>query len=607
MCSKHYNIWVSLIPKQVKILQVHSWLLISVMVIVWISPCLATPGPDSTLLVINRRSEESVRIAQAYVESRFIPKDLQCEIEVDPVVTINHELFYNQIVLPILNCVDRYPERIEAIVLTRGTPLRVLINSEAFSSPSPPLTLSSASLLSVAQSRLAGSSLASPQNASEYAEVISCTNNMPCWSPKILNPWRFGHFSPRWFEINQGIQWAPLWVSRLDADSEENTLALIGRAVASDQEYSDEQLPTEGITVLMAGADPARAALDFEYDALALALQELGDEVLQVPFDRDYSTEQTISALITGSAQLGQVIEGNTYVPGAIIDNLTSFGAHPHNFDPNQAEVQASISRWIASGASGAHGTTDEPLNNSFPSRAFLLDYRKGASLVEAFSRHIPFLAWQNVIIGDPMMAPYMQRPKLEFEYEADGKTRFTIEMQTNQRLISLSLWNSESLIAQLYGEEELIFCPEESQQVLAVAQLAPREAEVITEVDPEIFGDGFVGDYAKGWRLFTLDACDAQHTTQSDMSPTADMAPLDISFQDLDQGLDQQGIESDQMLSTEFDASLSSEPTSQFSPESGQSHHHNGCEQSQRSFPFNLLILILFLIMRKLSHQKQN
>ena len=94
---------------------------------------------------------------------------------------------------------------------------------------------------------------------------------------------------------------------------------------------------------------------------------------------------------------------------------------------------------------------------------------------------------------------------------------------------------------------------------------------------------------------------------TQSDMSPTADMAPLDISFQDLDQGLDQQGIESDQMLSTELDASLSSEPTSQFSPESSQSHHHNGCEQSQRSFPFNLLILILFLIMRKMSHQKQN
>ena len=52
-----------------------------------------------------------------------------------------------------------------------------------------------------------------------------------CLNDHHLNPWRFGHFSPRWFEINQGIQWAPLWVSRLDADSEENTIALIGRAV----------------------------------------------------------------------------------------------------------------------------------------------------------------------------------------------------------------------------------------------------------------------------------------------------------------------------------------------------------------------------------------
>ena len=91
-------------------------------------------------------------------------------------------------------------------------------------------------------------------------------------------------------------------------------------------------------------------------------------------------------------------------------------------------------------------------------------------------------------------------------------------------------------------------------------------------------------------------------------MSPTDDMTLLDLSFQSgFDQGLGLQESEADQMLNAELDLSLSSELTNQFSPENSQSHHHDGCEQSHRSFPFNLLILILFLIMRKLSHQKQN
>ena len=563
------------------------------------SPILATPGPDSTLLVINKSSEESINIAQAYIESRFIPTDLQCEIEIEPISDINHAMFYEKVVRPVLACVDRYPERIEAIILTRGTPLRVLIDTVQTEVMAPTLTISSASLLTVAQSRYAGQSLASPENATEYAELISCTNDMPCWSPKIFNPWRFGHFSPNWFDINQGIQWAPLWVSRLDADSEDNTITLIQRGLDSDRHYMDDLDPVESITVLMDGADSARGALDFEYEALAQALRELGDEVLQVAFSREYVFDQPLSALITGSAQIGRLIEDNRYIPGAIIDNLTSFAAHPHNFDLTQTEVQASISRWIASGVSGAHGTTDEPLNISFPSRAFLLDYRKGATLIESFSRHLPFLAWQNVIIGDPMIAPYMLRPRLNVEEEETGKVRFHVEMEPNQKLITLTLWDNETLIGQFYGEENLVFCSSQAQQVLAVAQVGPSERELITEVSPDVFGDGFAAHYAKGWQSFSLSACQANHTTEIDMLINDLSVLTDLSTQqNLDQGLD---LDNDQVIDEIADLQPSAESLMTQSSETNPKHTRQGCEMNKSLHMFHLFILIAVLRPRKL------
>ena len=68
-----------------------------------------------------------------------------------------------------------------------------------------------------------------------------------------------------------------------------------------------------------------------------------------------------------------------------------------NNFDFNLPEVQAAITRWIPQGATGLHACTDEPLNDSFPSRWFLVDYVYGASLAEAFYRHIPFAFCQNI------------------------------------------------------------------------------------------------------------------------------------------------------------------------------------------------------------------
>ena len=123
---------------------------------------------------------------------------------------------------------------------------------------------------------------------------------------------------------------------------------------------------------------------------------------------------QTCSSDLAG---LGTTIEANQYAPGALIDNLTSFGAVPGNFvDPAAGgqQSQVSVCRWLRAGATGVHGTVDEPLSNCFPSRQFLADYRAGATLAEAYGRNLPYVYWKNLVIGDPMTAPYATRPRID-------------------------------------------------------------------------------------------------------------------------------------------------------------------------------------------------
>ena len=121
----------------------------------------------------------------------------------------------------------------------------------------------------------------------------------------------------------------------------------------------------------------------------------------KVPFDADLTGYQ-LGAFVTGALHLGAVIEGNVYHPGSIVDNLTSFGAVPSNFD-SDGNVQVSVSRWVAQGVAGIHGTTAEPISNAFPHRRFLVDYVKGFTLA---LRTQPAHIFGESHPGDPILAP---------------------------------------------------------------------------------------------------------------------------------------------------------------------------------------------------------
>jgi len=125
-----------------------------------------------------------------------------------------------------------------------------------------------------------------------------------------------------------------------------------------------------------------------------------------------------MSAYLTGTANLRDGIAGNTYEAGAMTCNLTSTGAAPSNFFCSsdgtvcpESESQTSIARFVRAGATGAHGTVAEPLNNTFPGAGALLHYTFGYNLAESYFFNQRYLYWQNLYLGDPLATPYAERP----------------------------------------------------------------------------------------------------------------------------------------------------------------------------------------------------
>jgi len=107
-----------------------------------------------------------------------------------------------------------------------------------------------------------------------------------------------------------------------------------------------------------------------------------------------------------------------TILPGAICDHLTSFAAR---FDSSS---QTKLSRWIARGASGSHGTVEEPCNYSgkFPHARMHLYYFRGLSLGEAMFRSLAFFPFQGLMYGDPLTRPFAFLPSVDVP-DAPGDT----------------------------------------------------------------------------------------------------------------------------------------------------------------------------------------
>ncbi len=384
---------------------------------------LAGPGPDGVVVVAHADRPESLALARRYAEARAIPDAQLCALSLGDADPLPLDAYRSRLEAPLLDCLGAAADRIEAAVLIRGVPRRVEIPSA-----SGPLPVSTAAALATWRSTLVDDGR--PLLGEPPARLAQCAGGQPCWQGVWRNPLLDARpFSAGWSRRAQGVDWRPLIVTAIDARSAVEAARLIASATTAEAVGR-----VDGPWILMSGADPARGSLDRSLPGVIDQLVARGLDARPAPFDAELADDAfgaPLAAFVTGTAGIGRSIEGQRFAPGAVVDNLTSFGAVPANFDPDPGrELQVSIARWVARGVAGVHGTTDEPLADSFPDRRFLVDYADGAALGEAYARRLPYAYWRNLVLGDPLAAPWARRPEVRLELDASGPVRGSLRVR---------------------------------------------------------------------------------------------------------------------------------------------------------------------------------
>lgn len=434
----------------------------------------AFPGPDSVAVLASADVAESTALADAYASARAVPTRQVCKIPGIPQTDdVSLADFQTKILAPLEACLTTagVHDRIEAILITRGVPLRVAVPISSGTT-----NVSVAAALAIWESTLAGGDAGQASLlGQEPGQIVNCGS--PCYGAQWDNPLQYltGPFSAGYKVTRGGVAWKPMLVTMLHGRSQADAQMLIDSATQAEKNGG-----AKGTFMFMDGADSARGALDGEFTNTINQLKALGfTDAQEVPFNTAL-TGQNLAAFFVGTASLGTTIEGNTYAPGSLVDNLTSFGAVPQNFQTS-GETQVSISRWVEKGASGVHGTVDEPLNNVFPHRLLVVDYAKGAPLAEAYFRWFPFQYWKNLVLGDPMLAPYAKRPAIAITGLSDGATQTdattvtaTATDNTGAGIANVTIYVDGVMTATAQGDtvSTCVKVPAQSGvQILAVAQ----------------------------------------------------------------------------------------------------------------------------------------
>jgi hypothetical protein len=480
----------------------------------------AVPGPDSVAVVANATITESVRLAERYAMARDIPDRHVCTLDLPTAHTIDLATYEDRFAAPLEACLEDRGvlDRIEALVLTKGVPLRVRIPTGDRNRR--------ASLAAVAAAWKSTTLAGRPLVGGEPGVQANC-GGTPCYAARYRNPFEQGLFEAGWVRSMGSVIWRPLIVTALEGRSYEDAARLVASATTAEANP-----PARGDFVFMRGRDGARGVLDAQFPAVVDLLEDLGFDAEILPFDPNLEGRD-LAAFFVGTSTLSRTIEGNRYLPGSLVDNLTSFGAVPRNFEPS-GESQVSIARWVAQGVAGVHGTTDEPLNNVFPSRRLVVDYVAGGTLGEAYFRRLPFAYWRNLVLGDPMTAPYAVRPEVSIAGVTGGERvvgarLLDVEVvdPLSRGIASSKLFVDGVLVDEVAGDRmsTCVVPPEgDSVQILVVAQ-----------VEDDLTPEGF--HRPKGWAGLRIAAeagsttCDAADAGVADARPDAgrpDLGPAD-------------------------------------------------------------------------------
>jgi len=400
---------------------------------------------NEVLIVINERSAISQRIGEHYRTVRGVPPYQVVRIHTEPTEEIERSTFTAEIAQPIaahlLN--QRLQDRILAIVLTKGVPLKIrgsggLQGTQA--SVDSELTLLYRILLQ------------GPVSA----------------EGRVANPY---------FKPGQPVPFTRAandiyLVTRLDGYALEDVLELIERAgkpvrrgkviletkpvfwwssASSGNTWlkdASRRLENSGLQVVLTGSG---GVVNGEKDVIGYAGWGSNDPVTK-----------------TRSP-------GFQWLPGAIASWFVSTSARTFTRPPSGWSIgpssdpksyyagspQSLIGDLIAEGVTGVVGFVYEPyLDGTARPEVLFPAYRAGYTLAESFYMALPHISWQAVVVGDPLLAPFgpvanRPAPVSGIPYFLERRVRLLESMESTPEMVrTLAVTYAEQAIDKAEGKQ---------------------------------------------------------------------------------------------------------------------------------------------------------
>ena len=387
--------------------------------------CHAGGGPENVFLVVNAASGDSIAVGNAYAALRGVPPINVLFLDwKGSRQSVDIAEFRRSILTPIKSAIDarRLAPQIDMIVYSCDFPWRIdfagalpkeLAESDKFPSGSlTGLTTLHAAVESGLPAWLdpASNRYWRPLGGSGVPEETVGFRSWYGWGPQgeILEAGGVRYL----LSVTLGV-----------TDGRGNTVPEIVRYLSSAA-AADGTRP-KGTVYFVTNADVRTRTRSGVFVDTIRQLRELG-----VAADAVEGTlpvgKRDVAGLMTGTAEFDWPRSGSTIVPGAICENLTSFGGI---FTPSAG--QTPLSEFLRAGAAGSSGTVIEPyaLQPKFPHAAIQVHYARGASLAEAFyqSVHSPY---QLLVVGDPLCRPWARIPVVDAVVAPDNAV-----LETDQRL----------------------------------------------------------------------------------------------------------------------------------------------------------------------------
>jgi len=327
------------------------------------------------LVVINDGSQDSRAVGDYYVRKRMIPPANVVRINTSASENVTFDEYRFGIEDPIRRAIARSKTPIDFIVTTRGVPLRLRDNN-GYS----------------VDGHLAA------MNLKFEAIPDSGTNFTPADIQRSLNPYRGAteRFTSKKFNM--------YLVTRLDAYTLPQTKSLIDRSLQARR--------VSGPFVL----DMAGNRKSGGYGELNQALKVAGDVLLRKGFTVDVDTAEAYAKPtkpLAGYASWGSndgkfdlaAYRSLKFLPGAIAETFVSTSGR--TFLPTEGG-QSLIADLVAQGVTGVKGYVSEPFTFALARPEVLFDrYTAGWTLAESFYSASLVTKWKDIVIGDPICAPY--------------------------------------------------------------------------------------------------------------------------------------------------------------------------------------------------------